>query len=101
MPVLLLRVRLRPAFGVGAVRSLLVRTLLVRTAFVRALLVRTLWRRPSRLRMSVRCMLARALRPAAVGCGDRDADQLLDVAQERPLLSVAKRDRHAIGAGAR
>src|SRR3984893_9437241 len=36
-----------------------------------------------------------------VGHGDRDADQLLDIAQERHLLAVAQRDRDAGGAGAR
>src|SRR3954447_13756964 len=37
---------------------------------------------------------------ATIGGRDRDADQLLDVAQERPLLGVAERDRDAGGAGA-
>src|SRR5688500_3532406 len=31
----------------------------------------------------------------------RLADQLLDVAQKRPLLDIAERDRHAVGASAR
>ena len=43
----------------------------------------------------------RPLRAVLVGGRDRHADQLLDVAQERPLLAVAERDRDAVGAGAR
>src|SRR3954454_2859526 len=37
---------------------------------------------------------------APIGSRDRDTDQLLDIAQERPLLGVAERDRDAGGAGA-
>src|SRR4051794_908670 len=32
---------------------------------------------------------------------DRHPDELLDVAQERPLLGIAERDRDPLGAGAR
>ena len=38
---------------------------------------------------------------ALVGRGDRNADQPLDIAQERRFLVIAERDRHAVGAGAR
>src|SRR5665213_486404 len=40
-----------------------------------------------------------ALAGAAVGLGDRHADQPFDIAQERRFLIVAERDRHAGGAG--
>src|SRR5207245_2782592 len=64
---------------------------------------RLLWAllRPLPLLRPLLPMLARTLLPAPVGRRDRHANQLLDVAQERPLLAVAERDRDARGAGAR
>ena len=38
---------------------------------------------------------------AAVGGGDRHADQPFDIAQERRFFVIAERNRHAGGAGAR
>src|SRR5512143_1461761 len=49
--------------------------------------------------VTVRRMLSRGSRVAA--CRDRHPDQLLDVAQIRPLVVGAKRDRDAFGAGPR
>src|SRR6185437_9606763 len=43
----------------------------------------------------------RPLSGAAVGGGDRHADQPFDIAQERRFLVIAERDRHAGRAGAR
>src|SRR5882672_10034473 len=43
----------------------------------------------------------RASATAAVGRRDGHADQPFDIAQERRLLVIAERDRHALGAGAR
>ena len=52
-------------------------------------------------RRSVRALSGAGRRiAAAVGRRDRHADQLLDVAQKRPLLGLAERDRHPVGAGA-
>ena len=50
-------------------------------------------------------LFRRGARMAATGCGDPPAaaraDQLFDVAQVGALLAAAKRDRDAVGAGAR
>ncbi len=51
--------------------------------------------------IAVRRLRRRMTDATLVGRRDRDADQLLDVAQEGALLAVAERDRDAVGAGAR
>jgi hypothetical protein len=97
------RTRLRPALAVsGAALGTMGMTLptvpVVTAAAVLFLLVRSM-----RLMPFARLVRLKRLRPwlritAAIGRLDRRSDQPLDIAQIRPLLMVAERDRDPLGA---